>query len=107
MDCQNRLLTLIHEYAHELLHWAAEGQEQPGLIKECHAEAIAFIVAHRFGIHNPYSADYLRSWGTTAQELKAELEIVRKTAAYIIDRIEKPEPNYRQQKRDEVAQSLS
>jgi hypothetical protein len=93
MDSQNRLLTLIHEYAHELLHWDAEGKEQPRPIQECHAEAIAFIVAHRFGFLNPYSADYLQNWGTTPQELKAELEVVRKTAAYIIDRIEKPEEN--------------
>lgn len=91
MDSQNKLLTLIHEYAHELLHWDAEGKEQSRPVQECHAEATAFVVAHRFGIHNPYSADYLQNWGTTPQELKAELEVVRKTAAYIIDRIEKPE----------------
>ncbi len=83
--------TLIHECAHELLHWETEAKEQSRSIQECHAEAIAFIVAHRFGIHNPYSADYLQNWGTTPEALKAELEIVRKTAGYIIDRMEEPE----------------
>ncbi len=93
LDSQNRLHTLIHEYAHELLHSEGEGKKQPRQTKECHAEAIAFIVAHRFGMYNPYSADYLHNWGTTPQELISELEIVRSTAAYIIDRIEKPETN--------------
>ena len=102
MDSQNRLLALIHEYAHELLHWDAEGKEQPRPTKECHAEAIAFIVAHHFGIYNPYSADYLQNWGTTPQDLKAELEIVRKTATYIIDRIEKPEETGSQAVESEV-----
>jgi len=91
MDSRNRVLTLIHEYAHELLHWGTEEKKQPLPVKECHAEAVAFVVAHRFGIDNPYSADYLQNWGTTSQELKAELEVVRKTAAYIIDQVEKRE----------------
>ncbi len=93
MDSRNRVLTLIHEYVHELRHWGIEAKDQPRQVQECHAEAVAFVVAHRFGIHSPYSADYLQNWGTTPQELKAELEVVRKTAAYIIDRVEKPEAN--------------
>lgn len=91
LDSRNRVLTLIHEYAHELLHWGTEMKKQSLPVRERHAEAVAFVVAHRFGIDSPYSADYLQNWGTTSQELKVELEIVRKTAAYIIDRIDKPE----------------
>lgn len=88
MDSRNRVLTLFHEYAHELLHWNEQGRKQPIQIKECHAEAVAFIVAYRFGVHNEYSADYLQSWGTTQETLKAELEQVRNAAEHIIERIE-------------------
>jgi hypothetical protein len=39
LDSTNRVLTLIHEYAHELLHWDTEGKRQDIRVKECHAEA--------------------------------------------------------------------
>ncbi len=90
LDSRNRVLTLIHEYAHELLHWDEEGKRQSKQVKECQAEAVSYVVAHHFGIHNPFSADYLQSWGNTPKELLAELETVRRTAAYIIERIEQP-----------------
>jgi hypothetical protein len=90
LDSRNKLLTLIHEYAHELLHWSADGKRESKQIKECHAEAVAYVVAHHLGIHNPFSADYLQHWGTTPAALMAELDTVRRTAAHIIERIEKP-----------------
>lgn len=89
LDSTNRVLTLIHEYAHELLHWDSEGKRQEKRVKECHAEAVSYVVAHHFGIHNPFSSDYLQHWGNTPKDLIAELDTVRRTAAYIIDRIEK------------------
>jgi hypothetical protein len=60
----------------------------PKGVKECHAEAVSFTVAHHFGIHNPFSSDYLQSWGTTPKELLAKLETVKRTAALIIDRLD-------------------
>jgi hypothetical protein len=88
LDSTNRVLTLLHEYAHERLHWTAQWKAQPLKVKECHAEAVSFVVAHYFGIHNPFSAEYLQHWGNTPRDLLAELDIVRQTAAYIIRRIE-------------------
>lgn len=91
LDSTNRVLTLIHEYAHELLHWDAEGKQQEKRVKECHAEAVSYVVAHHFGIHNPFSSDYLQHWGNTPKDLLSEFDTVRRTAMYIIDRIEKDE----------------
>ncbi|MSP12838.1 MAG: hypothetical protein EXR62_07760 [Chloroflexi bacterium] len=88
MDSRNKVLVLIHEYAHELLHWGGEGKEMAIQVKECHAEAVSYVVAHHFGMDNPFSSDYLHHWGTTPKELVAELEVIRRAAAYIIDRIE-------------------
>jgi antirestriction protein ArdC len=88
LDSRNKVLTLIHEYAHELLHWAEDGKQQSRQVKECHAEAVAYIVAHYLGIHNPFSADYLQHWGNTPAQLLAELDTVRRTAARIIERLE-------------------
>lgn len=89
-DSRSKFLTLLHEFTHELLHWKPDAKRQPAKIKECHAEAVAYVVAHHFGVHNPFSADYLQHWGNTPTELYAELDIVRRTAAYIIQRIEEP-----------------
>lgn len=33
------MLTLMHEYAHELLRRSAPGMKRPVAVKECHAEA--------------------------------------------------------------------
>ncbi len=88
MDSTSRVLTLLHEYAHEILHWTADGKGQELKVKECHAEAVSYVVAHYFGIHNPFSSDYLQHWGNTPNDLLAELDVVRRTAAYIIDRLE-------------------
>lgn len=88
MDSTSKVLTLLHEYAHELLHWSVEGKAQAPKIKECHAEAVSYIVSHFYGVHNPFSADYLKHWGNTPQDLLAELEVVRRTVARIISRVE-------------------
>jgi N-terminal domain of anti-restriction factor ArdC len=90
LDSRNRVLTLLHEYAHELLHWKGNGREQPAKVKECHAEAVSYVVSRYCGLHNPFSADYLQHWGNTPSDLLAELDIVRRTSAYIIRRLEAP-----------------
>jgi hypothetical protein len=95
----NRTLTMTHEYAHGLLH---QGIHLLGLhlserrnlveisrsLKECHAEATAYVVAKHFGLPNPFSADYLLQWGTTPDILRAELDIVLAAASHIIGKLD-------------------
>lgn len=90
VDSRTKFLTLLHEYTHELLHWKPDTKRQSAKLKECHAEAVAYVVAHHFGIHNPFSSDYLQHWGNTPKDLYEELEVVRKTAAVIIQHLEEP-----------------
>lgn len=87
LDSRNKFLTLTHEYAHELLHWDEEGQAQSAAVKECHAEAVSYIVAAHFGIHNPFSSDYLQQWDATPELLLMELATVTKAASHIIDKL--------------------
>ncbi len=87
LDSRSRLFVLTHEYAHELLHWNGETQNVSKNVQECHAEAVSYIVAAHFGLHNPRSSDYLLNWGTTPTELMEELDVVRRTASYIIERV--------------------
>jgi len=87
MTSGSRCLTLLHEWAHEIMHNQQVRKELARPVKECHAEATCYIVATHFGIPTPYSADYLLNWGTTPETLKEEMEIVQRSASHIITRI--------------------
>lgn len=95
----NRTLTTIHEYAHALLHQGAHPladrlggrrdlSKVATWVKECHAEATAYVVAKHFDLPTPYSADYLLHWGTTPDALRTELDVVLAAAGHIIRKIE-------------------
>lgn len=84
LDGTNKLLTLIHEFAHELLHKGSENRLIPRGIKECQAEACAYVVANYLGIDSPISSDYLINWGNTAETLKANLSPVIEASKTII-----------------------
>jgi hypothetical protein len=88
LDSTSRVLTLIHEWAHEKLHHNPQGRALTTNKRELHAEAISYVVAHHFGIHNPFSSDYLQNWGNNEKELLAELETIKATASAIIEQIE-------------------
>ncbi len=83
----NRCLTLLHEWAHEIMHNQQARKELVKPIRECHAEATCYIVANHFGIPATYSADYLLNWGTSVETLKEEMDIVQRSASHIITRI--------------------
>lgn len=91
--------TLIHETAHAKLH--ALPVENGKIVgkpdkdqhtREVEAESIAYVVCQHFGIDtSDYSFPYVTGWsrGKELSELKVSLECISKTAAEIIDGIEK------------------
>jgi antirestriction protein ArdC len=81
-----RLGTLVHEWAHELLHHdPATRAEMTRAQRECHAEATAYVAMAHFGIRNELSSDYLQSWSQTAETLMGELAMVQRAASQIIE----------------------
>jgi hypothetical protein len=97
----NRLLTATHEYAHALLHQNVHAlslrRDLSKQIKECHAEAVSYMVARHFGINNPFSSAYLLQWGNSPETLRHELDAVMSAAHHIITMLEgtSPEPPQR------------
>lgn len=89
LDSPSKVLVLRHEYARELLHWSAQGMQQPVAVKERHAEVVSYVVARHFGI-----PDYLHTWGTTTNELFVELDVVWRAAAHIIERVQTDETEF-------------
>lgn len=91
------LKTLVHEIAHSKLHTPEQmkPEEQKGRReKEVEAESVAYVVCRHFGIDtSDYSFGHVAGWskGKELAELKLSLEIVRNTAAEIINTIQPPE----------------
>lgn len=96
------LKTLIHETAHAKLHAlpVKDGKivgkpEKDKHTREVEAESIAYVVCQHFGIDtSDYSFPYVTGWssGKELDELKASLGCISKTAAEMIDGIEKACP---------------
>lgn len=83
--------TGIHELAHAILHDRDSGTEKDSKssieTKEVQAESVAFTVCQYYGINtSDYSFGYISGWssGKDLKELKASIEIIRKTAQTII-----------------------
>jgi antirestriction protein ArdC len=88
LDSRNRLLVLLHEWSHELLH-KGEANRLARARKEAQAEATAYVVGRHFGLAHPFAADYLQSWRVlTPGDLERELDAVVRAAGHIIDRLQ-------------------
>lgn len=77
--------TLIHEFAHELLH--KEDRSQGKQQRELEAEAVAYAVLCHYNIQSG-SRFYLASYGITGEMLTASMQTIAKTARQIIEKIE-------------------
>lgn len=88
LDPPEAFRTLVHEFAHELLHWPKDGspKELDKTIRETEADATAFVVCRHFGIACD-SADYLLLYDAEPKLLLDRLETIRQTAARIIDAV--------------------
>ncbi|MDR0140157.1 ArdC-like ssDNA-binding domain-containing protein [Metabacillus idriensis] len=67
-----QLKTLIHEYAHHLLHRKGAKFEQEGSrIREAQAEAVAYVVMNHFGYETgDYSFGYIAGWSEDIHNMK-------------------------------------
>ena len=79
---------MIHELAHELLHWkTADVKNLPKTVIESEAEATAYVVCKHFGID--LNADvYIAFWQPKPEQIMESYERIHKTAAEIIDGVE-------------------
>jgi hypothetical protein len=86
---RSRLLTLLHECAHELVHHGEGSAEKPLALRELEAESTAYVVGQVLGVANPFSADYLLNYGLDAAALQASLTSIQ-TVVRMILRIIRP-----------------
>jgi len=80
--------TLIHEYAHALLHFDCEDEPERAS-REVEAEAVAYIVSRHFGLNADNAAFYLAAWDEEAAEtVRDRLDRISRTASNLVTQIE-------------------
>lgn len=91
LDYTNKFLTLIHEYAHEKLDQGVESDRDNTnkRIRELRAETVSYVVCNYMNIKNPFTVDYIKSYGNKKEDLKEHLEKILKCSMEIINILEK------------------
>ena len=80
--------TLVHEYAHELLH-RAEDRPASRDTRELEAEAVAFVVGSAVGLDTANaSRDYIHLYRGDREALSNSLVRIQRTASHILSAIE-------------------
>ena len=77
--------TMVHELAHELLHWGSRREETTKTVRETEAEAVAFVVCKSIGLDTSTRAsDYIQLWNGDEKVLLQSLEHIRNVASQIL-----------------------
>jgi hypothetical protein len=91
-----RLSTMIHEIAHELMHWKkssiyfidnGEGRQKAEL-QELQAESVSYVVLKHYGIPVSHHATYLVLWKANKERIQNNLEIISKVSQFLITKID-------------------
>lgn len=95
----NRISTLIHEIAHELMHfdktsifYIGEDDAANRQKKELQAETVSYVVLRHYNISVKHHATYIALWNKNkdvAASVKENLQLIRSVSNFIIDRIDK------------------
>lgn len=86
--------TLIHEWAHGILHGNINDEkDRPNkMVRELEADSVAFIVCHHLGLDtSDYSFGYLAGWGQgekAVEEIKKSGERIQKASQEILTALE-------------------
>jgi hypothetical protein len=105
-----RLSTMIHEIAHELMHFKAKSifyqdDEVRGssALKELQAESVSYVVLKHYGLPVSHHTTYLALWKANKEKIQSNLEVISKVAQFIISKID--EEAARNTKNKDVVQS--
>jgi hypothetical protein len=96
VDGAGELSTLIHEFAHELMHWKKtslfyQGDEVKfdSAIKELQAESVAYTVMKHYDLPVQHQPTYIALWKGNKEKILANIRVISEVAKFIIDAIDK------------------
>jgi hypothetical protein len=79
--------TLLHEYAHAVLHDGALPNDERAA-REVEAETVAYLAGRRLGLDTERSARYLAAWdGDAAETVRERLGRIQRTTTQILDAV--------------------
>ena len=90
----NKAGTLIHEIAHELLHFKKgsifhiDDENLSKQDKEIQAESVSYIVLRHYDLPAQHQATYLTLWKTNKDALQRNLAAIKKVSDFIIQKID-------------------
>jgi hypothetical protein len=79
--------TLLHEWAHCLMHFPAPSGAVPQL-RELEGEAVAYVVGRELGLGMEGSRDYILHWQGSPGSLEGSLERILATARQILEQVQ-------------------
>lgn len=86
--------TLVHEFAHEMLHRGDRRKNTSKTVRETEAEAVAFVVCQAIGLDtNGAAADYIQLYDGDKNTLGESLGYIQQTAAEILAAITHEQPS--------------
>lgn len=90
-----RLSTMIHEIAHELMHFKSksifyqdEEVRSSSALKELQAESVSYVVLKHYGLPVSHHTTYLALWKANKEKIQSNLEVISKVSQFIIDKID-------------------
>ena len=90
-----RLSVMIHEMAHELMHFRKSSifyQDDEVIsnteLKELQAESVSFVVLKHYGIPVKQHTTYLALWNANAEKIEKNLEVISNVARFVIQKID-------------------
>lgn len=91
-----RVSTMVHEYAHELMHHKDQSKYYIGdedirnrALKELQAESVSYVVLKHYDLPVEHHTKYLALWRANSAKIRHNIEIISKVAHHIIRAIEK------------------
>ena len=81
--------TMVHELAHEQLHWGDRRESTSKAVRETEAEAVAYVVCRAVGLEcSTRASDYIQLWSGDDKILLQSLELIRTVSSKIIADLE-------------------
>jgi hypothetical protein len=87
--------TLVHELAHELLHWKEKSpfyiqdpEYNTRQMKELQAESVSYVILKHYDLPVAHHPTYLVLWKANKEKIMKNFDIIQKCAKFIIGKID-------------------
>jgi hypothetical protein len=98
--------TLVHEIAHELMHWKKSSlYYQPNTdakLRELQAESVSYVVLKHYDLPVEHHPTYLALWKANKDKIKENVNVITNVAKFIITEIDKIERRYQNPNQDKL-----